>query len=62
YGKKEVDFATHLKITIDAPCQTPQHQIISTLPIMLDMPNLTQTLLVHYTLILPDVVIAWVVA
>ena len=62
YGKKEVDFAAHLKIAIDEPHQTPQYQIINTLPIMLDMPNLTQILSVHYTLILPNVVMTWVVA
>lgn len=60
YGKKEVDFATHLKIAINEPHQMPQYQIINTLPIMLDMPNLTQTLLGHCTLIATNVVMVWI--
>lgn len=60
YGKKGVDFASHLKIQATPP--PPKPQIISALALILDMPILTQPILlsVNYTLISPDVVIAWV--
>lgn len=64
YGKKGVDFANHLKIqALPLLPILPTSQAISVLPLTLDMPILMQPILlsVNYTIIAPDVVIAWVV-